>query len=116
MEGVTLVVGNSHKTQIPDLVSTPHLPYHGEIFIDPDTGVVVRLITQAEFKGNEVVHQEDQRIDFAPVPVGSKSLVLPIKTVIDTEVVPNGDSQAAGKFSLRRTMFTSEYKDYQAGS
>ena len=92
------------------------VPYHGEIFIDPDTGVVVRLITQAEFKGNEVVHQEDQRIDFAPVPVGSKSLVLPIKTVIDTEVVPNGDSQAAGKFSLRRTMFTSEYKDYQAGS
>lgn len=31
MEGVTLVVGNSHKTQIPDLVSTPYFPYHGEI-------------------------------------------------------------------------------------
>jgi threonylcarbamoyladenosine tRNA methylthiotransferase MtaB len=31
MEGVTLVVGNSHKTQIPDLVSTAYLPYHGEI-------------------------------------------------------------------------------------
>jgi threonylcarbamoyladenosine tRNA methylthiotransferase MtaB len=30
MEGVTLVVGNSHKTQIPDLVSTP---YHGEIAV-----------------------------------------------------------------------------------
>lgn len=92
------------------------VPYHGEIFIDAETGVVVRLITQAEFKAAEVVHQEDQRIDFAPVPVGSKTLVLPIKTVIDTEVVPNGDSQAAGKFTLRRTLFTSEYKDYQPGS
>ena len=92
------------------------VPYHGEIFIDPDSGIVVRLVTQAEFKGSDVVHQEDQRIDFAPVPVGSKTLVLPIKTVIDTEVAPNGDSQAAGKYSTRHTLFTSEYKNYQPGS
>ncbi len=32
MEGVTLVVGNSHKTQIPDLVSAP-MDYHGQIEI-----------------------------------------------------------------------------------
>jgi threonylcarbamoyladenosine tRNA methylthiotransferase MtaB len=30
MEGVTLVVGNSHKTRIPDLVSTS-MDYHGQI-------------------------------------------------------------------------------------
>ena len=92
------------------------IPYHGEIFVDPDTGVVVRLVTQAEFKNTEVVHQEDQRIDFAPVSVGSNTLVLPIKTVINTEVVPNGESQAAGKFTTRHTLFTAEYKNYQAGS
>jgi hypothetical protein len=92
------------------------IPYHGEIFVDPDTGIVVRLVTQAEFKNTEVVHQEDERIDFAPVPVGSKTLVLPVKTVINTEVVPNGDSQAAGKYSTRHTLFTAEYKSYQASS
>jgi threonylcarbamoyladenosine tRNA methylthiotransferase MtaB len=32
MDGVTLVVGNSHKTQIPDLVSGP-MDYHGQIEI-----------------------------------------------------------------------------------
>jgi threonylcarbamoyladenosine tRNA methylthiotransferase MtaB len=32
IEGVTLVVGNSHKTQIPDLVSSP-MDYHGQIEI-----------------------------------------------------------------------------------
>jgi threonylcarbamoyladenosine tRNA methylthiotransferase MtaB len=32
MDGVTLVVGNSHKTQIPDLVSAP-MDYHGQIQI-----------------------------------------------------------------------------------
>jgi len=92
------------------------VPYHGEIFVDPETGIVVRLVTQADFKNNEVVHQEDQRIDFAPVAVGSKTLVLPVKTVINTEVVPNGDSLATGKYSTRHTLFTAEYKNYQAGS
>ena len=88
------------------------VPYHGEIFVDPGTGIVVRLILQAEFKAADDVQQEDQRIDYGPVKVDTKALVLPIKTVINTEVIPNGDSGAA-KFTTRRTLFTSEYKNYQ---
>ncbi|HEY1987518.1 MAG TPA: hypothetical protein VGG85_19035 [Terracidiphilus sp.] len=89
------------------------VPYHGEIFINPETGIVVRLITMAEFKNTDLVHQEDQRIDYAPVPVGDKTLVVPVKSVINTEVVPNGDSGSAGRYTTRHTLFTSEYKDYQ---
>ena len=89
------------------------MPYHGELFIDPDTGIIVRMITQLELKQTEVVHQQDTRVDYGPVKVGDKELVLPMKTVIATEVVPNGDSQAAGKFSTRATLFTIEYKNYQ---
>jgi hypothetical protein len=89
-----------------------NVPYHGEFFIDPDTGIVVRMITQAELKPSDVVHQDDTRIDYAPAQLGDKSLVLPIKTVINTEVVPNGDS-GAGRYSTRCTLFTAEYKNYQ---
>ncbi len=89
------------------------VPYHGEIFIDPDTGIIVRLVTIAEFKNSDVVHQEDQRIDYGPVVVDGKPLVVPVKSVINTEVVPNGDS-GAGKYSTRHTLFTAEYKDYAA--
>ncbi len=89
------------------------VPYHGEIFVDPDTGIVVRLITIADFKNSDVVHQEDQRIDYGPVTVGGKALVLPVKSVIATEVVPNGES-GAGKYSTRHTFFTAEYKGYAA--
>jgi hypothetical protein len=88
------------------------VPYHGEIFVDPDTGIVVRLVTEAEFKTSDVVHQEDQRIDYGPVTVGGKTLVLPVKTVVNTEVVPHGES-GSGKFLLRHTLFTAEYKDYK---
>jgi hypothetical protein len=97
---------NDYKTTVP---------YHGELFIDPESGIVVRMITMADLKQTEVVHQVDERVDYAPVTVGGKSLVLPLRTIINTEVVPNGDSGAAGKFSIRRTLFSSEYKDYQAG-
>ncbi len=88
------------------------LPYHGELFIDPDSGIVVRMITQAELKPSEVVHLEDTRIDYAPATVGDKTLVLPMRTIINTEVVPNGDS-GAGRYSTRCTLFTAEYKGYQ---
>jgi hypothetical protein len=86
--------------------------YHGELFIDPETGLVVRMITQAELKPSEVVHQEDTRVDFGPVPVSGKMLMVPVKAFVDTEVVPNGDS-SAGRYTTRRTLFITEYKDYR---
>ena len=91
------------------------VPYHGEIFVDPDTGIVVRLITTAEFKSSDLVQQEEQRFDYGPVTVGAKTLVLPTKTVIKTEIVPNGDT-GSGKFLLRHTLFTAEYKNYNAAN
>jgi hypothetical protein len=89
------------------------VPYHGEIFVDPDTGIVLRLISHADFKPTELVRQEDQRIDYGPVTAGAMTMILPVKTVINTEVVPNGDSDAA-RVVTRRTLFISEYKNYQA--
>jgi len=73
---------------------------------------VVRMITMANLKPTEVVHQADTRIDYIPIAVDGKTLVLPMKTFVNTEVVPNGDSGSAGKYSTRRTLFTAEYKNY----
>ena len=92
-----------------------NVPYHGELFINPETGIVVRMITIAEFKNTDVVHRENQRIEYGPLRVGDKDLVLPVRKIIDTEVVPSGDSGSAGKYTTRRTMLTSEYKDFHVG-
>jgi hypothetical protein len=56
----------------------------------------------------------DTRIDYGPVNAGARLLVAPVKTFVNTEVVPKGDS-GAGSYSTRRTLFTSEYKDYRVG-
>ena len=85
--------------------------YHGEIFIDPESGTVLRLITQAELKSSDVVHQEEILIDYGPAKVGGKMLIVPIKTITHSEVVPNGDS-GSGKYSTRHTYLSAEYKDY----
>lgn len=87
-------------------------PYHGEFFIDPDTGIVMRMITEAELNPSDVVHQVDTRIDYGPLKIGNKMLVAPVRTIVNTLVIPNGDSGAGG-YSTRRTLFIAEYKDYK---
>jgi len=85
--------------------------YHGEFFIDPDTGIIIRMITEDEQKSSDMVHQVDTRIDYGPVVIGGKPLVVPVRSIMITEVVPNGEAGAGG-FSTRTTLFTSEYKNY----
>ncbi len=104
--------GNFQTSTSWHLYKKDNVPYHGEISIDPSSGIVVRLITQTEEKISDVVHQDDERIDYGPVTVGDKSLVLPVRAITITEVVPNGDSGDGGT-SMRHTLFTSEYKNYQ---
>jgi hypothetical protein len=98
------------------------VPYHGEIFVDPETGIVVRLVNQAEFKPSEDIRQEDRRIDFERVTVGAKTLVLPVremisavtinkKTISQTSAVRISSSELFTKTC--NTLFTAEYKGYQ---
>ena len=89
--------------------------YHGEIYLSPDTGVVMRLIVQADLKGSDPVRMETHRIDYGPERVGDKTLVVPVQTLIDTVEQPYPDSPT-GRFIMRRTLFAEDYKNYKAGS
>ena len=86
--------------------------YRGEIFIDPDLGIVIRTVTEAQFKPTDFVHAESIRTDYAPVTIGGKVLVVPIRSFTTAEIVPNGDSFAA-KYAVRHTFVTQDFKDYQ---
>jgi hypothetical protein len=88
------------------------LPYHGEFFIDPESGVIVRLITQMEPKPTDVVHQADIRTDYGQVDMGGKPLILPVRAFVVTQIVVNGEAGAGG-YAERCTLFASDYKNYQ---
>jgi len=88
------------------------VPYHGSLFIDPDTGIVWRMIVEAELKPGEVVHQLDIRVDFGAVKTAQGPFVVPVRTVINSVVVPNGESGAGG-YSTRNILLSSQYSDYK---
>jgi hypothetical protein len=86
--------------------------YHGEFFINPDTGLVVRVITRAEMKPTDLVFREERRIDYSPVAVAGKAYLLPRVSITAMEAVPNGDSTAA-TCTIRHTIFLASYQNYK---
>jgi hypothetical protein len=88
------------------------VPYHGELFIEPATGRVVRVITFAELKPADFVHREDMRIDYDLVAAGGKEYMLPVDSFTIDEVVPNGNTNLAS-YTVRHTLFSVKYEGYR---
>jgi hypothetical protein len=86
--------------------------YHGEFFINPDSGVVVRMITQATMKPSDYISREDRRVDYGSVVVDGKEYVLPRIGYTETEATPNGDSSLSAS-SVRHTFFYVAYQNYK---
>ena len=86
--------------------------YHGEFFINPDTGLVVRVITRAETKPTDFVLREDRRIDFSSVVFAGKAYLFPRVSMTALEAVPNGDSSIA-THTIRHILFYASYQNYK---
>jgi hypothetical protein len=87
--------------------------YHGELFLDPDSGVVLRTILEAKFKSSAFVHYEDIRVDYAPIHIGRNSLGIPVRSFTSAEIVPNGDS-VVSQYGVRHQYVIEDYKDFHA--
>jgi len=88
------------------------VPFHGELYINPDSGAVVRVIEIAELKPNDTVHQEAIRIDYSPTVVAGTEYELPLLSITLNEVVP-GDESNITVYSVRHALFSSTYGNYQ---
>lgn len=88
------------------------VPYHGEIFVDPSSGAIVRLITQANLKASDPVRAEARRVDYGEQKVGDLNIMVPVSAELDTleQPYPNLPS---GRFIMRHTLFMDQYTDYK---
>jgi len=86
--------------------------YHGELFIDPEKGTLVRMNIYAELKPSDFIHQEARRIDYGPVVVDGKEYQVPVDSYIVNEAVPGGDSSTYA-YTARHTLFMVTYQNYQ---
>jgi hypothetical protein len=76
--------------------------YHGELFLDPDSGVVLRTIVAAEFKQSDFVHYENIRIDYAPCQSAARISTSPCVLSPSLRSSPTAiPSRAATPFACR---------------
>ena len=88
------------------------VPFHGAFYIDPESGIIVRLEMQANFAPTDFVHQEDTRIDYGSITLGAATYVVPTRSYLLTQTVTYADSSAAD-YETESTFFVADYKDYQ---
>jgi len=55
--------------------------YHGQIVIDPATGVVLRMQAEADLIGFPPVTRSDVMVEYGPVDIGGKTYIRPLKSV-----------------------------------
>lgn len=56
--------------------------YHGLIYVDRDTGMVLRVTLEADVPSSFPVQQVVQRLDYDLQPIGPQEYMLPLKAVI----------------------------------
>jgi VWFA-related protein len=67
-------------------VETSHPAYHGEIEIDPKTGVILRLIEVADMASPHEAIRASIAVDYAPVTIGTRSYICPVRAVAFSEI------------------------------
>jgi VWFA-related protein len=61
--------------------------YHGQIAVDPASGAILRLTLEADLKQSDGMLKADILVDYAPVEIGDKKYVCPVRS-ISVSVVP----------------------------
>jgi VWFA-related protein len=55
--------------------------YHGQMFVDPVTGNILRLTLEAELKENDPLSKAAIVVDYGPVEIGGKTYICPVKSI-----------------------------------
>ena len=87
--------------------------YRGEVFLDPDSGIILRTIIEAKFKSSSVVHYEDIRVDYGSISIGGQNVYVPLSSFTIAEIVPNGDS-AVSRYGIRHQYVIQDNRDFHA--
>jgi hypothetical protein len=56
-------------------------PFHGEIAVDPSTGAILRLTTQADLEWRLPLERSDVMVEYRPVVRGTRTFICPSRAV-----------------------------------
>jgi hypothetical protein len=81
------------------------VPYHGEVYVDEETHMVLRLTQQAEIPPDFPVHANESTVDYEFAEVGGRQYLLPSHAYVKTR---------SGRFVAENFVEFREYRKFQA--
>ena len=86
--------------------------YHGMLYLDPATGVIRRVILEARFKDKDPIHRAALSVEYAPVTIGNKSCVCPVRSVAIISILdhPEGGPYKRTLLWLDEVRFTNYHR------
>jgi len=91
--------------------------YHGEFAFNPATGAVHRISVEAELTPGEVVESAGMVVEYAPVEIGAKTVILPVRSVsilkAHTTAPPAGMHMAAYKGPAKTFLNETSFENYR---
>ena len=88
-----------------------HPAYHGDLYIDPETGAVLRITLDAELAPDAPVLASRLAVEYAPVEIGGKSWVCPVRGIA-VSLVHNPEMEDLEGGSPERFVNIVSFTDY----
>jgi hypothetical protein len=85
--------------------------YHGELYLDPATGVVDRITLEAELTDDDPVMVSSSAVQYGRVNIGGKSYICPVRSVAVSEI-RNLNMELVDKVGPERLINEVRFSDY----
>lgn len=112
-------VPHESSSRVADLESYRRIVgYHGEMTVDPATGIIRRLVVEAELERGAPVTQSAILVEYGPVEIGGRIYTCPVRSIskiigqIYQTNLRYGYALANQEQPLRTLLNDAAYKDY----
>ena len=87
--------------------------YHGELYLDPASGAILRVTLEAELGTTEVIRRAAISVEYGPVEIGGTSSICPIRSVAISQDMNRPGLTMGGAMPVTRineTLFTGYHR------
>jgi hypothetical protein len=88
-----------------------HPAYHGEVVLNPDSGVVRRITIQADLDNSAPVFGSDLVVRYREVEIGGRAYVCPVRSIAMT-TIHNAKMERIDGLGIERHLNEVQYIDY----
>jgi hypothetical protein len=85
-------------------------PYHGNLYLNPSTGTVLRVTLVAELKDSDPITQVASSVQYGPEEIGGKIFVLPLHGMVISSFRSSPGSEIKTVLRINETSFANYHR------